>query len=149
MEKATTLMKDAPDILLVDDNPADVGLTREVLAGSAHQANIHNVPDGEEAIAFLRRHGKYTSAARPDLVMLDLNMPRKGGQAVLAEVKTDPELRTIPIVVFTTSHADKDILHSYELGANCYISKPGNLGDFFSAVQSIEEFWFGFTSLPH
>ncbi|SPF35810.1 Response regulator rcp1 [Candidatus Sulfotelmatobacter kueseliae] len=149
MEKETTLMKDAPDILLVDDNPADVGLTREVLAASTHHSNIHNVPDGEEAIAFLRRRGKYTEAIRPDLVVLDLNMPRKGGQAVLAEVKTDPGLRTIPIVVFTTSHAEKDITHSYELGANCYISKPGNLGDFFSAVQSIEEFWFGFTSLPH
>jgi two-component system, chemotaxis family, response regulator Rcp1 len=142
-------MKEAPDILLVDDNPADVGLTREVLAGSTHHASIHNVPDGEQAIAFLRRLGKYTQASRPDLVVLDLNMPRKGGQAVLAEVKTDPQLRTIPIVVFTTSHAEKDIIHSYELGANCYISKPGNLGDFFSAVQSIEEYWFGFTSLPH
>ncbi|MGO9125129.1 MAG: response regulator [Terriglobales bacterium] len=142
-------MRKEPDILLVDDNPADVGLTREVLAASAHHSNIHNVPDGEEAIAFLRRRGKYTEAARPDLVMLDLNMPRKGGQAVLEEAKTDPQLRTIPIVVFTTSHADKDITRSYELGANCCISKPGNLGDFFSAVQSIEEFWFGFTSLPH
>ena len=132
----------------MDDNPADVGLTREVLAGSVHHANVHNVPDGEEALAFLRRRGKYNQVARPDLVMLDLNMPRKGGQAVLAEVKTDPDLRTIPIVVFTTSHAERDIIHSYELGANCYISKPGNLGDFFSAVQSIEEYWFGFTSLP-
>lgn len=142
-------MKEAPNILLVDDNPADVGLTREVLAASTHHCNIHNVPDGEEAIAFLRRRGKYTEAARPDLVLLDLNMPRKGGRAVLAEIKTDPGLRTIPIVVFTTSDADNDITHSYELGANCYISKPGNLGDYFSAVQSIEEFWFGFTSLPH
>jgi len=141
-------MKNAPDILLVDDNPADVGLTREVLAGSSHNAQVHNVLDGEEAVAFLRQRGKYADAARPDLVVLDLNMPRKGGQAVLAEVKTDPGLRTIPIVVFTTSRSAKDIRHSYELGANCYISKPGNLGDFFSAVQSIEEFWFGFTSLP-
>ena len=141
-------MKESPDILLVDDNPADVGLTREVLAGSAHHAHIHNVSDGEDAIAFLRRQGKYSEAARPDLVLLDLSMPRKGGQAVLAEVKNDPVLRTIPIVIFTTSHAAKDITHSYELGANCYISKPGNLGDFFSAVQSIEEFWLGFTSLP-
>ena len=142
-------MTDAPDILLVDDNPADVGLTREVLAASTYHSNIHNVADGEEAIAFLRRRGKYAQAVRPDLVVLDLNMPRRGGRAVLAEVKTDPLLRTIPIVVFTTSQADRDITHSYELGANCYISKPGNLGDFFSAVQSIEEFWFGFTSLPH
>lgn len=142
-------MKETPDILLVDDNPADVGLAREALAGSLRQANIHNVSDGEEAMAFLRRSGKHAAAARPDLVVLDLNMPRKGGQAVLAEVKSDCLLRSIPIVVFTTSHANKDIARSYELGANCYISKPGNLGDYFSAVQSIEEFWFGFNSLPH
>jgi chemotaxis family two-component system response regulator Rcp1 len=142
-------MREVPNILLVDDNPADVGLAREALAASAHQANIHNVSNGEEAIAFLRRHGQHSHALRPDLVVLDLNMPRKGGQAVLAEVKSDCSLRTIPIVVFTTSFSDKDVTRSYELGANCYISKPGNLGDYFSAVQSIEEFWFGFTRLPH
>jgi len=142
-------MKPAPEILLVDDNPADVGLISEVLASSPHRSHVHRVVDGEEAMAFLRRSGKHSDAVRPDLVVLDLNLPRKDGRAVLAEVKADPDLHKLPIVVFTTSSSSLDIARSYELGANCYLSKPGNLGDFFAAVQSIEEFWFDFASLPH
>ena len=137
-----------PLILLVDDSPADAGLTREVLATSERQANIQTVSDGEEALAFLHRTGKYIDATRPDLLILDLNLPRKDGRAVLAEVKADPELNEIPVVVFTTSRSDRDIARCYELGANSYMTKPGNLAQFFSAVRSLESFWFGFASLP-
>jgi chemotaxis family two-component system response regulator Rcp1 len=118
------------------------------LAGGRHQSCISDVPDGEEAIAFLHRAGQYANAVRPDLVILDLNLPRKDGRAVLAEAKADTNLRTIPIVVFSTSRAMLDIARSYELGANCYVSKPGNLDDYFLAMQAIEEFWFGSASLP-
>jgi two-component system, chemotaxis family, response regulator Rcp1 len=141
-------MKPTPEILLVDDNPADANLTCEVLATSERQSHITTVPDGEEALAFLHRSGKYDKASRPDLLILDLNLPRKDGRAVLAEVKADPELNEIPVVVFTTSRSGRDIERCYELGANCYVSKPGNLGQFFSAVRSIENFWFGYASLP-
>jgi chemotaxis family two-component system response regulator Rcp1 len=101
-----------------------------------------------EAIAFLRRQGKYTGARVPDFVILDLSLPGKDGRTVLAEVKSDPILRKIPIAIFSTSDAKQDILRSYELGANCYVSKPGNLRDFISAVTSISEFWFGLVHLP-
>jgi two-component system, chemotaxis family, response regulator Rcp1 len=141
-------MKKLPEVLLVDDNPADVDLTQEALAGGRHRSHISNVPDGEEAVAFLRCAGRYADAARPDLVILDLNLPRKDGRAVLAETKADPNLRNIPIVVFSTSRSMLDIARSYELGANCYVSKPGNLDDYFQVLQSIEEFWFGCASLP-
>jgi two-component system, chemotaxis family, response regulator Rcp1 len=137
-----------PQVLLVDDNPADVVLTREALAGGRHQTHISDVPDGEEAVAFLHRAGRYADAVRPDLVILDLNLPKKDGRAVLTDIKADAGLRIIPIVVFSTSRSMLDIAGSYELGANCYISKPGNLEGYFSAVQSIEEFWFGSASLP-
>ncbi len=137
-----------PQVLLVDDNPADVMLAREALAGGRHQSCISNVADGEEAMAFLRRAGPYANTVRPDLVILDLNLPKKDGRAVLAEAKADTSLRTIPVVVFSTSRSMLDIKRSYDLGANCYVSKPGNLDDYFSAVQSIEEFWFGSASLP-
>jgi CheY-like chemotaxis protein len=135
------------EILLVDDNPADTDLTSEVLARSGCAS--HSVIDGVEAIAFLRREGKYANAILPDFVMLDLNLPKKDGRAVLAEVKTDPVLRKIPIAVFSTSEAPQDIVRSYELGANCYVSKPGNLRDFISAVTAIGEFWFRLAHLPH
>ena len=141
-------MKPLPQVLLVDDNPADVGLTREALAGGRHQANIRDVGDGEEALAFLHRAGRYADAERPDLVILDLNLPKKNGKAVLEQVKADAELRSIPIVVFSTSRSMMDIAGSYELGANCYVSKPGNLDGYFLAMRSIEEFWFGSASLP-
>lgn len=141
-------MKALPQVLLVDDNPADVDLAQVALAGGRHQSRISNVGDGEEAIAFLHCAGRYASAVRPDLVILDLNLPKKDGRAVLAEVKTNAALRSIPVVVFSTSRALSDIARSYELGANCYVSKPGNLGDYFQVVKSIEEFWFGSASLP-
>ncbi len=137
-----------PQVLLVDDNPADVMLAREALAGGRHQSRISNVANGKEAMAFLRRAGPYANAVRPDLVILDLNLPKKDGRGVLAEAKADSNLRAIPVVVFSTSRLMLDITRSYEMGANCYVSKPGNLNDYFSAVQSIEEFWFGSASLP-
>ena len=141
-------MKQSRQVLLVDDNPADVGLAREALAGGRHHSCISDVADGEEAMAYLHRAGQYANAVRPDLVILDLNLPKKDGRAVLAEAKADAGLRVIPVVVFSTSRSMLDITRSYELGANCYVSKPGNLKDYFLAVQSIEEFWFGSASLP-
>ena len=136
------------EVLLVDDNPADTDLTTEVLARSGCPSHIHAVTDGVQAIAFLRREGKYALATVPDIVILDLSLPGKDGRAVLAEVKADPVLRKIPIAIFSTSEARQDIVRSYELGANCYVSKPGNLRDFISAVTSIGEFWFGLARLP-
>jgi chemotaxis family two-component system response regulator Rcp1 len=141
-------MKPLPQVLLVDDNPADVVLAREALAGGRHESCIIHVSDGEAALAYLQRSGVYADAARPDLIILDLNLPRKDGRAVLKEVKADENLQTIPIVVFSTSSSMLDIKRSYELGANCYLSKPGNLEDYFSAVRSIGEFWFGSAALP-
>lgn len=138
----------ATEILLVDDNPADTDLTSEVLARNGCPSHIHAVTDGVEAIAFLRREGKYANALLPDFVILDLNLPKKDGRTVLAEVKADPVLRKIPIAIFSTSQVQKDIVRSYELGANCYVSKPGNLQAFISAVTSIGEFWFGLARLP-
>lgn len=136
------------EVLLVDDNPADTDLTSEVLARNGCPSHIHSVINGVEAVAFLRREGKYADAVLPDFVILDLNLPAKDGRAVLAEVKADPVLRKIPITIFSTSEAPQDIVRSYELGANCYVSKPGNLRDFISAVTSIGEFWFGLVRLP-
>jgi two-component system, chemotaxis family, response regulator Rcp1 len=136
------------EVLLVDDNPADTDLTSEVLGRNGCPSHIHSVINGAEAIAFLRQEGKYAGAVRPDFVILDLSLPGKDGRAVLAEVKADPLLRKIPIAIFSTSEARQDIVRSYELGANCYVSKPGNLRDFISAVTSIGEFWFGLARLP-
>jgi CheY-like chemotaxis protein len=138
-----------PEILLVDDNPADSDLTWLVLARSTRQNHISAVYDGEQAMAFLQRTGKHANAVRPQLVVLDLNLPRKDGRAVLDEVKADPDLRKIPVVIFTTSRSGRDVSRCYELGANCYVSKPGNLDDFRSVVRSIEDFWFGSASLPN
>jgi len=136
------------EVLLVDDNPADTDLTSEVLSRNAHPSHIHSVIDGVEAIAFLRHEGQYADALIPDFVLLDLNLPRKDGRAVLSDLKGDPLLRRIPITIFSSSVAQQDIMRSYELGANCYVSKPGNLKDFISAVTSIGEFWFGVVRLP-
>jgi CheY-like chemotaxis protein len=141
-------MKEVRIVLLVDDNPADVDLAREALQERLYRIQVESVGDGEEALAFLKRKGIHEKELRPDLVILDLNLPKKDGRAVLAEVKADADLRTIPVVVFSTSRAMPDIGRSYELGANCYVSKPGNLKDYFSAVQSIEQFWFGSATLP-
>jgi chemotaxis family two-component system response regulator Rcp1 len=137
------------EVLLVDDNPADADLTGEVLVRNCRGIHIQSVTDGVGAIEFLRRKGKYANELVPDLVILDLSLPKKDGRAVLAEVKADPQLRKIPIAIFSTSDARQDIVRSYELGANCYVRKPGNLQDFISAVTSIGEFWFGLAALPH
>jgi chemotaxis family two-component system response regulator Rcp1 len=141
-------MKIPTEVLLVDDNPADTDLTSDVLSHNGCPSHIHAVVDGVEAIAFLRHQGKYVNAILPDFVILDLSLPKKDGRSVLAEVKADPMLRKIPITIFSTSEARQDIVRSYELGANCYVSKPGNLQDFISAVTSIGEFWFGVVHLP-
>jgi chemotaxis family two-component system response regulator Rcp1 len=131
-----------PEILLVDDNPADLDLFRDAIGARAPDFIIHTVSNGEEAIAFLFRSEKFQSVTRPDLVVLDLNLPRKNGRAVLQIVKGDPALRIIPIVMFSTSGASNDITDCYALGANCYVSKPDSLAEFREAVHSIEHFWF-------
>ncbi len=142
-------VQSAFDILLVDDNPADTDLTAELLARHGCTGAIHIVRDGVEAIAFLRGQGRYSGGPTPQLVVLDLNMPRKDGRAVLAEVKSDPVLRKIPVIVFTTSQSPRDITRSYELGANCYVNKPGNLPEFVAAVTEFGNFWFRRAHLPH
>lgn len=138
-----------PEILMVDDNPADIDLTSEVLAQSKGHFHVNAVTDGVEAISFLRKQGKYARAPVPDLVVLDLNLPRKNGCEVLSNIKADPALTKIPVVIFTTSQASSDITRSYELGANCYLRKPGNLPEFVAVVQSMAEFWLHFATLPH
>jgi len=135
-------------LLIVDDNPADISLACEGLAAAAYSGKIESVGDGIEALAFLQRKGEFSSAPKPDLVILDLNLPKRHGLAVLAAMKAGPELRKIPVVIFSSSHLNRDIARSYELGANCYISKPGNLRDYFATMRAIEQFWFGSASLP-
>jgi two-component system response regulator len=141
-------MKTPREILMVDDNPADIDLTTEVLARSKADFHVNAVNDGVEAISFLRRQGKYANAPLPDLVVLDLNLPRKNGCEVLSSIKTDPALAKIPVVIFTTSQASNDITRSYNLGANCYLRKPGNLPEFVAVVQSMAQLWLSFASLP-
>jgi chemotaxis family two-component system response regulator Rcp1 len=136
------------EILLVEDDPADVLLTQEALLGSKIRNNLHVVDDGVEALAFLRQEGTYRDVPRPDLILLDLNMPRKDGREVLADIKEDPGLKTIPVAVLTTSSQDEDILKSYELHANCYITKPVGLEQFATVVQSLDDFWFTIVKLP-
>jgi chemotaxis family two-component system response regulator Rcp1 len=136
------------EILLVEDNPGDVRLTIEAL-NEGRFANIINVAvDGFEAMAFLRREGKYENAPKPDLVLLDLNLPKKNGREVLAEIKTDPNLKCIPVVILTSSQAEKDIVETYNLHANCYITKPVDFEQFIRVVRSIEDFWFAVVRLP-
>jgi CheY-like chemotaxis protein len=136
------------EILLVEDNPGDVDLTRETLQDSKLLNHMNVVGNGVEAMAYLRRQGKYAEATRPDLILLDLNLPKKDGREVLAEVKADDRLRRIPVVVLTTSSAEQDILQTYDLHANCYITKPVNLDQFSAVVRAIEEFWFTIVKLP-
>lgn len=136
------------EILLVEDNPGDVRLTIEALRDGKVRNHLSVAKDGVEALAFLRREGSYASAPRPDVILLDLNLPRKDGREVLAEVNADPELRSIPIVVLTTSRAEGDILRSYDLHANCYITKPVDLDQFITVVKTIEDFWFTIVTLP-
>ena len=144
-----TTIKTAPEVLLVEDNPADLDLTNEVLKKSKHRLCINTVPDGAEAIAFLHRQGNYADKPRPDLIVLDLDLPRKHGHEVLSEVKHDPEFARIPVVIFTTSQASSDINNSYDLGANSYLRKPGNLPDFRAVVQSMADFWLSSACLPN
>jgi two-component system, chemotaxis family, response regulator Rcp1 len=138
----------AVEILLVEDNPGDVRLAREGLSECKIRNNLHVVDDGVKAMAFLRREGEYANVPRPDLVLLDLNLPRKDGREVLREVKDDVSLKTIPVVVLTTSKAEADILKSYSLHANCYVTKPLGLQQFLDVVRSIEDFWFSIVKLP-
>ena len=136
------------EILLVEDNPGDVGLTRETLKDSKLLNHISVVDDGVKAMAFLRLEGMYAKATRPDLILLDLNLPRKDGREVLEEIKTDEQLRRIPVVVLTTSSAEQDILETYDLHANCFITKPVDLDQFTTVVRAIEEFWLTIVKLP-
>lgn len=136
------------EILLVEDNPGDVRLTEEVLKENKLYNNLSVARDGEEALAFLRRQGKHNNAIRPDLILLDLNLPRKDGREVLEEIKADKNFKRIPIVVLTTSAADKDVFMSYENNANCYITKPVDLEKFINVVRAIEDFWLTIVKLP-
>ena len=136
------------EILLVEDNPGDVRLTKEALKEGRFANLINVVVDGFEAMAFLRREGKYANASRPDLILLDLNLPKKNGREVLAEIKADSDLKRIPVVVLTSSQAEKDIVATYNLHANCYITKPVDFEQFICVVRSIEDFWFAVVKLP-
>ncbi|HEY0157262.1 MAG TPA: response regulator [Thermoanaerobaculia bacterium] len=136
------------EILLVEDNPGDARLAQEALKDSKLQNVLHVVRDGVEAMDFLRRQGKHAGAPRPDLVVLDLNLPRKDGREVLAEIKTDDSLKRIPVVILTTSRDEEDVLKSYDLHANCYITKPIDLQQFIKVVRSIEDFWLTIVKLP-
>ncbi len=137
------------EILLVEDNPGDVRLTQEALKDNKVHNHLHIAEDGVEALAFLRREGKYSGSPRPDLILLDLNLPRKDGREVLAEIKADAQLRRIPVVVLTTSKAEEDILRAYDLSANCYITKPVDFEQFIRVVKSIEDFWLAMVKLPN
>lgn len=136
------------EILLVEDSPGDVRLVQEALKEGKMNNNISVVRDGVEALAFLRQEDKYAGAPRPDIILLDLNLPKKDGREVLAEIKEDPNLKRIPIVVLTTSEAEQDILKAYNLHANCYITKPVDLDQFITVVKSIEDFWLTIVKLP-
>lgn len=137
------------EILLVEDNPGDVRLTREALNEGKVHNNLNVTKDGEEAMAYLRKEGVYHRATCPDLILLDLNLPKMDGREVLAAIKADESLRRIPVVILTTSHDEADILKTYDLHANCYITKPVDLTQFLAVVQAIEDFWFTVVKLPH
>jgi len=136
------------EILLVEDSPADILITREAFVEARLLNDIHVVEDGVQALEFLRRQGAYASAPRPDLILLDLNLPRKSGREVLAEIKADESLKVIPVIILTTSNAHEDILQAYDLHANCYVVKPVGFENFLKAVQSIRNFWFSVVALP-
>ena len=142
------MMVKSINILLVEDNPGDADLAREALDSSKMNNNLQVVDDGEKAMAFLRREGSYFDVPRPDLILLDLNLPKKDGRQVLAEIKADAGLKRIPVVILTTSQAEEDVLKSYNLHANCYITKPIDLNQFLHVVRSIEEFWLSIVVLP-
>ncbi|MEQ9237626.1 response regulator [Coleofasciculus sp. E2-BRE-01] len=138
----------AIEILLVEDDPGDIDLIEEALEDAKLQINLNSVRDGVEALAYLRQEGKYTQTISPDLILLDLNLPRRDGREVLQDIKGDNYFKRIPVVVLTTSDAEDDILKSYNLGANCYVSKPLGMQDFIKIVESIENFWFTVVKLP-
>jgi CheY-like chemotaxis protein len=148
-ERMATISRAEPiEILLVEDSPDDASLTIEALRDGRVHNRISVVEDGVEAMAYLRRDGPYRDAPRPDLILLDLNLPRKSGREVLAEVKQDPDLRRIPVVVMTSSDDEKDILAAYNLYVNCYVTKPVDLDQFIRVVKTIEHFWFSIVKLP-
>ncbi len=136
------------EILLVEDNPGDVDLTIEALREARVHNELHVVSDGVEAIAYLRRQGAHAGARLPDLILLDLNLPKKDGREVLAEIKSDPDLKHIPVVVLTSSDSERDVLQSYRVHANCYLKKPTDLERFLEVVRSIEDFWLVVVKLP-
>jgi chemotaxis family two-component system response regulator Rcp1 len=136
------------EFLLVEDSPGDVRLTREALREGKIRNNLSVVPDGVEALAFLRREGRYANAPRPDVILLDLNLPRMGGREVLAAIKEDSQLRRIPVVILTTSNDEQDILRAYDLHANCYITKPVDFEQFITVIRAIEGFWLTVVTLP-
>ena len=138
----------AIDVLLVEDDPGDVELTREGLAAGKVLVNLHTVDDGLKALRYLRREEPYVNAVRPDIILLDLNLPRMDGSQTLKEIKADERLRSIPVVVLTTSEEDTDILKSYDQGASCYISKPVGFDNFMKVVRSLEDFWFTVVKMP-
>ncbi|MEO7742435.1 MAG: response regulator [Usitatibacter sp.] len=136
------------EILLVEDNPGDYRLTKEALKEGKVHNNLHWAQDGVDALDFLKRRGKHASAPRPDIILLDLNLPKKDGREVLSEIKGDEDLRKIPVVILTTSKAEEDVLKSYDLHANCYVTKPVDLDKFIVVVQSIDRFWLTVVTLP-
>ena len=136
------------DILLVEDNPGDIRLTREVLKEGKIRNSLSIVMDGEEAISFLKKEGQYVGVSTPDIILLDLNLPKKDGREVLAEIKNDPVLKLIPVIVLTTSSAEQDVLNMYAHHANCYITKPVDFNQFISVIRSIENFWLTIVKLP-
>ena len=136
------------DILMIEDNPGDARLTQEALKESKVLNRLYHAKDGVEALSFVRQEGPFADVPRPDIILLDLNLPKKDGREVLAELKADPQLKTIPVVVLTTSKAEQDIVRSYELHANCYITKPVDLDKFIDIVQGLEDFWLSIVRLP-
>jgi chemotaxis family two-component system response regulator Rcp1 len=140
--------KNSRQILLVEDNRGDAKLALEALKVGRLRYEVQVVENGEQAISFLRREGEYVNAARPDLILLDLNLPKMNGRQVLADIKTDEDLKRIPVVVFTVSIAEEDILRAYDLHANCFITKPFDIEQLFKTVRSIEDFWFTIVKLP-
>ena len=144
------MIMDKPiDILLVEDNPADVRLTQEAFKTTRIRNQIHVVRDGAEAMAFLEQTGRYANSPRPDMILLDLNLPKKDGREVLAQIKHEPEFKRIPVVILTTSNEEEDIAHTYDHHANCFITKPADLDQFLNVVKSIEIFWLSVVQLPN
>ncbi len=142
------MKQEAVEILMVEDNAGDIRLMQESLKESKLINRVHVTNNGEEALAFLRREGSYAKVPRPDLILLDLNLPKKDGRETLAEIKADDQLKRIPVVILTTSRAEQDIFYAYDLHANCYITKPVDLDQFMTVVKEIEEFWFAIVKLP-